>query len=81
MGKKNNDGSRRATKKIIKKKHSQKYGVYTSRACRIKLAQMEAQNANSKKVQNNKKTRKRNKNKKRNKYVVVGGVPIFFICF
>ena len=59
MGKKNNDGSRRATKKNNKKKTFQKYGVYTSRACRIKLAQMEAQNANSKKVQNNKKNKKK----------------------
>ena len=42
MGRKNNDGTR-ATKKNNRKKTLQKYGQYTSRACRIKLAQMEAQ--------------------------------------
>ena len=58
MGKKNYDG-RRATKKNNKKKTFQKYGQYTSRACRIKLAQIEAQNANSKKLENNKKKNKK----------------------
>tara|TARA_X000000368_G_scaffold416474_1_gene410474 strand:+ start:1064 stop:1243 length:180 start_codon:yes stop_codon:yes gene_type:complete len=58
MGRKNID-SRRATKKNNRKKTFQKYGQYTSRACRIKLAQMEAQNANSKKVENNKKNKKK----------------------
>ena len=58
MGRKNSDG-RRATKKNNRKKTFQKYGQYTSRACRIKLAQMEAQNANSKKLENNKKHKKK----------------------
>ena len=58
MGRRNNDGTR-ATKKNNRKKTFQKYGQYTSRACRIKLAQMEAQNANSKKVENNKKNKKK----------------------
>ena len=58
MGKKNYDG-RRATKKNNRKKTFQKYGQYTSRACRIKLAQMEAQNANSKKFEKNKKNKKK----------------------
>ena len=62
MGKKNSDG-RRATKKNNRKKTFQKYGLYTSRACRIKLAQMEAQNVNSKKTENNKKNKKNKKNK------------------
>lgn len=58
MGRKNQDG-RRATKKNNKKKTFQKYGLYTARSCRIKLAQIEAQNDNSKKIENNKNNKKK----------------------